>query len=218
MSFLGALRKTIVFLAIFLGAFFVLPGLPPSITFPFKEYVIKPARELKGTLEPNYHLNGARQLWKNQVFGPECLLAYNDEIITGIHGGEVLRLNKAETIQPFTKIGKPCDFIFDDALCGYPVGLGLDTQGNNLIIADSYYGLWEVSLDTKKKTILVSPDQILPGKKVNRRARLFNALVISRQGDIYWTDSMSDDMVLAPFANPSDFLDSTARRRQTRYC
>lgn len=95
------------------------------------------------------------------------------------------------------------DYIFQDTLCGYPVGLGFDPLGNNMIIADAFYGLWQVSLDTKKKTLLVSPDQVLPGKKVDRQAKLFNSVAISRKGDIYWTDSLSDDFMLAPFANPS---------------
>jgi len=185
---------------------------------------IKPPRELKGVLQPNFQLDGARQLWKDRIFGPECLLAFGDKIFTGIHSGEVLELNDEETIRPITKIGQPCgmkpcvgtiiynadnillfslDYIFDDELCGYPVGLALDTQGNNLIVADSYYGIWQVDLGTKEKTNLVSTEQILPGKSVNRKARLFNSLAVSRKGEIYWTDSLSDDFVLAPFANPS---------------
>ncbi|XP_050744588.1 adipocyte plasma membrane-associated protein Hemomucin isoform X2 [Drosophila biarmipes] len=217
MGFLGALLKALIFGALFLGAVLLLPGLPPNTTFPFKEYDIKPPRELKGVLKPNFHLNGARQLWKDRIFGPECLLAVEDKIFTGIHSGEVLQLNSEKNIQPFTKIGQPCDYIFDDELCGYPVGLALDTQGNNLIVADSYYGIWQVNLITKEKTRLVSAEQILPGKSVNRRARLFNSLAVSRKGDIYWTDSLSDDFVLAPFANPSDSSDTIGKSRQTRY-
>uniref|UniRef100_A0A6P4FAH5 Adipocyte plasma membrane-associated protein isoform X2 n=1 Tax=Drosophila rhopaloa TaxID=1041015 RepID=A0A6P4FAH5_DRORH len=176
---------------------------------------IKPPRELKGTLQPNFYLNGARHLWKDRVFGPECLLSIDDNIYTGIHSGEVIRLNSEESIQPVTKIGQPCDYIFDDSLCGYPVGLALDTQGNNLIIADSYYGIWQVNLDTKEKTMLVSTEQILPGKSVNRRAKLFNSLAVSKQGDIYWTDSLSDDFLLAPFANPSGRLFRYNREMKT---
>ncbi|XP_017083283.2 adipocyte plasma membrane-associated protein [Drosophila eugracilis] len=215
MGFLGALLRTIIVLTIFFGALFLLPGLPPNTTFPFKEYVIKPPRELKGTLQPNSYLNGAEKLWKDQVLGPEGLLALNDKIYTGIHGGELLRLNNAESIQSITKIGQPCDYIFDDELCGYPVGLAIDTQGNNLIVADSYYGIWQVDLSTQEKTNLVSSQEILPGKSVNRRARLFNSLAVSSQGDIYWTDSLSDDLVLAPFANPSGRLFRYNREKKT---
>ncbi|XP_017008501.2 adipocyte plasma membrane-associated protein Hemomucin isoform X1 [Drosophila takahashii] len=215
MGFLGALLKTIIILCIFLGALILLPGLPPSTTFPFKEYVIKPPRELNGVLQTNFHLDKAKQLWKDRIFGPECLLVFEEKIYTGIHSGEVIGLSNEETIQPITKIGQPCDYIFDDELCGYPVGLALDTQGKNLIVADSYYGVWQVNLATKAKTRLVSKEQILPGKKVNRRAKLFNSLAVSRQGEIYWTDSLSDDFVLAPFANPSGRLFRYNREKKT---
>jgi len=87
------------------------------------------------------------------------------------------------------------------------LGLAFDTQGNNLIIADAYYGLWQVDLGTNKKTLLVSPAQELAGKSINRPAKIFNGLTVSKQGDIYWTDSSSDftieDLVFASFANPS---------------
>jgi len=38
MGFLGALAKTLIFVALFLAALVLLPGLPPNTTFPFKEY------------------------------------------------------------------------------------------------------------------------------------------------------------------------------------
>ncbi|XP_033167857.1 adipocyte plasma membrane-associated protein [Drosophila mauritiana] len=215
MGFLGALLKSSLFLVSFLGALFLLPGLPPTTTFPFKEYFIKPARDLNGTLELNNHLNGARQLWKDKIFGPECLIVHEDKIYTGIHSGEVIRLNNEESVQPITKIGQHCDYIFDDELCGYPVGLALDTQGNNLIVSDAYYGIWQVDLKTKKKTVVVPAEQILPGKGANRRAKLFNSLAVSRQGDIFWTDSFSDDFVLAAFANPSGRLFRYDRVKKT---
>ncbi|XP_017083073.1 adipocyte plasma membrane-associated protein-like [Drosophila eugracilis] len=205
MGFLTSLRRIIIYFAIFLGAIFLLPGLPPSTTFPFKEYVVKPPLELKGPLKPNFHLDGARHLWKDQVYGPENLIVRDEWIYTGIHGGEVIRLNK-DSVEPITKVGQPCDYIFDDDLCGYPVGLAFDTIGNNLIIADAHYGIWQVSLDTKEKTNLVSPEEILPGKGVNRPGKLFNSVTVSREGDIYWTDSTSEGFAFMAFANPSGRL------------
>lgn len=85
--------------------------------------------------------------------------------------------------------------------------MAFDTQGNNLIVADAYYGLWLVDLTTNQKKLLVSPDQELPGKSINRRAKTFNSVAVSKEGEIYWTDSSSDftiqDLVFASFANPS---------------
>lgn len=39
-----------------------------------------------------------------------------------------------------------------------------DTIGNGLIVADAYYGIWFLDLDTGKKTQLVSPTEELDGK------------------------------------------------------
>ncbi|KAH8288916.1 hypothetical protein KR054_012046 [Drosophila jambulina] len=235
MGFLSSICKAILYLSFFLGAIFLLPGLPPNTTFPFEEYVIPPPRELKGKLQTNTHLDGARHLWQDRVFGPECLIARDDGIYTGIHGGEVIRLHRKDFVETVTKIGQPCgtkklgfsgfyqinefmfpsDYIFQDTKCGYPVGLAFDLKGNNMIIADAYYGLWQVNLDTNQKTMLVSPEQVLPGKKVNRPPKLFNSVAISREGDIYWTDSLTDDFLLTPFANPSGRLFRYLRKDKT---
>lgn len=96
---------------------------------------------------------------------------------------------------------------FEESLCGRPLGLAFDTQGNNLIAVDGYYGLWEVDLTTNKKKQLISPSQELPGKSIARPAKIFNSVTVDKQGDIYWTDSSSDftieDLVFSSFANPS---------------
>lgn len=39
-----------------------------------------------------------------------------------------------------------------------------DTVGNNLVVADAYYGIWTVDLGTGKKTQLISPEEELDGK------------------------------------------------------
>ncbi|XP_017092239.2 adipocyte plasma membrane-associated protein Hemomucin [Drosophila bipectinata] len=216
MGFVQSFLKKIVYSVIILGAIYFLPGLPPKTTFPFKEYVIKPPRELTGVLQLNSHLDGARHLFKDQVFGPENLLPGNDGLYTGIYGGEVLKLNiEDKRLEAVTKVGKPCDYIYDLEVCGYPVGLALDTKGNNLIVGDAYYGLWEVNLETKKRTQLVSPEDILPGTRVHRPARLFNSVAVSQNGDIYWTDSLSDDVSLVLFANPSGRLFRYNREQKT---
>ncbi|EDV43935.2 uncharacterized protein Dana_GF18728 [Drosophila ananassae] len=216
MGFIQSFLKKCVYFVIFLGAIFFLPGLPPNTTFQFKEYVIKPPRELTGVLQLNTHLDGAKHLFKGQVFGPENLLRGKEGLYTGIHGGEVVQLNvEKELLETITKVGEPCDYMFDDKKCGYPVGLALDTKGNNLIVGDAYHGLWEVNIKSNKKTQLVSPKEILPGTRVDRPAQLFNSVAVARNGDIYWTDSLSDDVALVLFANPSGRLFRYDRERRT---
>ncbi|XP_037943920.1 adipocyte plasma membrane-associated protein-like, partial [Teleopsis dalmanni] len=187
----------------------LLPGLPPRTTFPFKEFTVAPTKELKGALEPNQHLDGAQRLLDGRVYGPECLIARNNEIYTGIHGGEVIKLTN-EHVTHVVKLGQPCEEIFEESRCGRPLGLAFDTQGNNLIISDAYYGIWSVDLNTNKRKLLVSPQQELPGKDINRKAKTFNSVAVAKNGDIYWTDSSSDfkleDLVFTSFANPSGRL------------
>ncbi|KAH8332892.1 hypothetical protein KR074_003480 [Drosophila pseudoananassae] len=209
MGLLYALRVRIMNFMIFFLFIVLLPGLPPRTTFPFKQYIVTPPKDLKGALESNFHLEGAERLLEGRVYGPECLIARNNEIYTGIHGGEVIKLT-SNHVTHVTKIGQPCEDIYEESRCGRPLGLAFDTQGNNLLIADAYYGLWQVDLDTNKKTLLVSPAQELAGKAINRPAKVFNGVTVSKGGDIYWTDSSSDftieDLVFATFANPSGRL------------
>ncbi|XP_017041748.1 LOW QUALITY PROTEIN: adipocyte plasma membrane-associated protein [Drosophila ficusphila] len=209
MGLLYALRVRIMNFMIFFLIIILIPGLPPRTTFPFKEYLVTPPKDLKGALEQNFHLEGAERLLEGRVYGPECLIARNNEIYTGIHGGEVIKLT-TNHVTHVTKIGQPCEDIYEESRCGRPLGLAFDTQGNNLLIADAYYGLWQVNLENHKKTLLVSPAQELAGKSINRPAKIFNGLTVSKQGDIYWTDSSSDftieDLVFASFANPSGRL------------
>lgn len=52
----------------------------------------------------------------------------------------------------------------EEKVCGRPLGMAFDTIGNNLVVADAYYGVWLVNLKTGKKTNLVSPNDELDGK------------------------------------------------------
>ncbi|XP_017144092.1 adipocyte plasma membrane-associated protein [Drosophila miranda] len=208
MGLLRALRLRIMNFMVFFLIVIILPNMPPRTTFPYKEFIVSPPKELKGALEPNFHLDGAERLLEGRVYGPECLIARNNEIYTGIHGGEIIKLS-ASHVTHVAKIGQPCEDIYEESRCGRPLGLAFDTQGNNLIVADAYYGIWQVDLKTNKKTLLVSPAQELDGK-VKRPAKIFNTVAVGKQGDIFWTDSSSDftieDVVFTSFANPSGRL------------
>ncbi|XP_067617532.1 adipocyte plasma membrane-associated protein Hemomucin [Eurosta solidaginis] len=209
MGLLYGIGLRIVNFMIFFLIIILLPGLPPRTTFPYKAFYVAPAKDLKGALELNHHLDGGERLLEGRVYGPECLIARKNEIYTGIHGGEVIKLT-ADHVTHVAKIGQPCEEIYEEARCGRPLGLAFDTQGNNIIVADAYYGIWQIDLNNNQKKLLVSPHQELPGKGVNRKAKIFNSVAVDRKGDIYWTDSSSDfeilDLVYATFANPSGRL------------
>ncbi|XP_037949038.1 adipocyte plasma membrane-associated protein-like [Teleopsis dalmanni] len=198
-------RFSIYALALFV-AFFTIPS---PTTFPFKEFDVPPTRELIGGLKPNNYLDGTQHLLEGRIYGPECLIARNDVIYAGVNGGEVVKI-VGDKVTPIFKIGAPCVHTYDEPICGRPLGLAFDTQGNNIIVADAYYGLWSVDLDTYKKTLLVSAKQPLPGKTIIRKARVFNGVAVDKKGVIYWTDSSSDygfqDLVFASVVNPSGRL------------
>uniref|UniRef100_D3TSC0 Hemomucin n=1 Tax=Glossina morsitans morsitans TaxID=37546 RepID=D3TSC0_GLOMM len=200
--------RAVNFIVVFLIVCLI-PGLPPRTTFPFVGFKLAANKDLKGALEPNHHLDNAERLLNNRVYGPECLIARNNEIYMGIHGGEVIKVN-GDHVTHVTKLGQACEDVFEESRCGRPLGLAFDTKGNNLIIADAYYGIWLVDLKSKKKQLLVSPQQELPGKTINRPAKLFNDVAVDKEGNIYWTDSSSDfllqDLVFTAFANPSGRL------------
>jgi len=199
----------LVNLVVFFLVVIMIPGLPPKTTFPFKPFDIVRPRELKGALEPNQHLEGAERLLDGRVYGPECLIERNREIYMGIHGGEVIKVN-GNHVTHVTKLGQPCEEIYEESRCGRPLGLAFDTQGNNLLVADAYYGIWEVDLSSGKKKQLVSPYTELPGKNIDRRAKIFNSVTVDKSGTIYFTDSSSDftiqDLIYTTFANPSGRL------------
>ncbi|XP_050334729.1 adipocyte plasma membrane-associated protein Hemomucin [Bactrocera neohumeralis] len=209
MGLLHAVGIRVMNFMVFFLIVILLPGLPPRTTFPFKAFVVTPAKDLKGALEPNQHLDGAERLLEGRVYGPECLIARKNEVYTGIHGGEIIKLT-ADHVTHVAKIGQPCEEIFEEARCGRPLGLAFDTQGNNLIVADAYYGIWLIDLNTNQKKLLVSPQQEQPGKDIPREAKIFNSVAVDQKGDIYWTDSESDfvllDLVFGTLANPSGRL------------
>ncbi|XP_065079214.1 adipocyte plasma membrane-associated protein Hemomucin [Ochlerotatus camptorhynchus] len=209
MGLMYKIRIRVINFLVFFFLVVLLPGLPPKTTFPFEGFSIPPLKELKGGLEPNNHLDNAERLFEGKVYGPEALLVRGKEIFTTVHGGEVLRIT-GQHITHVAKFGKPCETSVEEEICGRPLGLAFDTQGNNLIVADAYYGIWLVDLINGDKIQLVSRDVVLDGKGVNRKPRLFNSVAVTKNGDIYWTESTSDvdlqDGVFTLFMNPSGRL------------
>lgn len=127
--------------------------------------IVKP-KALTGALEVNNHLDSADRILSGEVPGPEHLLPHGKSIYASLHNGNVVRIDD-DHVTFIAKFGKPCEYPEDEHICGRPLGLALDTQGNNLIVADAYYGIWEVDLKTHSKKQLVKPDQDI-GVKVKK--------------------------------------------------
>ncbi|XP_055617159.1 adipocyte plasma membrane-associated protein Hemomucin isoform X2 [Toxorhynchites rutilus septentrionalis] len=210
MGLLYKIRIRIVNVLVFFFLVVLMPGLPPKTTFPFEGFSIPPLKELKGALELNNHLDNADRIFEHTVFGPEALLVRGEDIYATVKEGEVIRIH-GPNIAHIAKFGKPCGKEFyEEEICGRPLGMAFDTQGFNLIVADAYYGIWLVDIETRDKTQLVSRDVVLDGDGVNRKPRLFNSVAVAKNGDIYWTESSSDfdlqDGIYTIFANPSGRL------------
>lgn len=118
-----------------------------------------------GALEVNNHLDNADRIFVGELPGPEHLLPHGKSLYASLHNGNIVRID-GEHITFITKFGKPCEYPEEEHICGRPLGMSMDTQGNNLIVADAYYGLWEVDLKTHTKKQLVTPEQEI-GVKVS---------------------------------------------------
>ncbi|XP_058463081.1 adipocyte plasma membrane-associated protein Hemomucin [Malaya genurostris] len=209
MGLLYKIRVRVVNFLVFFFLIVLLPGLPPKTTFPFEAFSLPPLKELKGGLEPNNHLDNAERLFEGKLYGPEALLVRGKDLYATVHGGEIVRINGPH-ITHVAKLGKPCEYSFEEQICGRPLGLAFDTQSDSLVVADAYYGIWLVELSTGDKKQLVSGDIALDGKNIKRKPHIFNSVAVAKNGDIYWTDSSSDvdlhDGLYTVFANPSGRL------------
>uniref|UniRef100_A0A8D8CUH0 Adipocyte plasma membrane-associated protein n=1 Tax=Culex pipiens TaxID=7175 RepID=A0A8D8CUH0_CULPI len=187
----------------------ILPGLPPYPTFPFKAFSVPPPRPLEDVLAPNQLLNNAEHLLENQLLGPETILVRGNTTFVSVFGGQILEISNADQIRVITKFGAECRGTFDERECGRPLGIAFDTQGNNLIVAEPYSGLWQVQIKTGERKLLVSLDEVLDGV-VPRKARIPNGVTVARNGDIYWSDTASDadfeNAMQAMLMNPSGRL------------
>lgn len=55
------------------------------------------------------------------------------------------------------------DGLLNEHIRGRPLGMNFDTIGNNLIVADAYYGIFEVDLETGAEKQLVAADEVIGG-------------------------------------------------------
>ncbi|CAH2094562.1 unnamed protein product [Euphydryas editha] len=178
--------KLILYLAIVIAIILFIPNLPPYTKFTSIE--IEPTQPLIGELAINGLLNNAEHLFEDKLLGPECYQIYNDEVYTGLATGEIVKISPGGHVTFVTKIGEPCTGLIQEHICGRPLGFVIDNKNKVMYVADAYYGIWKVNLETYQKQILVSPRVPVNGKV----PMLFNSVALAQNGDIYWTDSSSD--------------------------
>ncbi|KAJ8262022.1 hypothetical protein GJAV_G00161200 [Gymnothorax javanicus] len=172
-------------LAVIVGLYLMPPPIDPE-PFIFEG----PPPALEGPLKVNNRLQQGHRLFSGQLKGPESFTA--DEagnIYTGTVDGKLWRIHQdqlhflTQMGQNIPECGESTDY---EPVCGRPHGLRLDQRGQ-LIVADSYMGLFRVDPLTGEKTLLLSSKEGADGIPFG----FLNGLEISRSGMVFFTDSSS---------------------------
>ncbi|XP_012708873.2 adipocyte plasma membrane-associated protein [Fundulus heteroclitus] len=176
-----------VLLAVAVGVYLLPSPIDP------KPHILKgPPPALEGPLAVNTRLQNGRRLFTGILHGPESFTADgNGNVYTGTVDGKLWRIGPDDGLTLITHMGQDlpeCGSSTDyEPVCGRPHGVRLDRQGQ-LIVADSYFGLYSVDPKTGEKTRLVANADGAAGVPFG----FLNGLEISsRTGIIYFTDSSS---------------------------
>nr|XP_043872431.1 adipocyte plasma membrane-associated protein [Solea senegalensis]XP_043872432.1 adipocyte plasma membrane-associated protein [Solea senegalensis] len=177
----------VVLLAVSAGLYML-----PSPIHPRPHILKGPPPELVGPLAVNNRLHNGRRLFSGELHGPESFTAdENGHVYTGTVDGKLWRISPDDSLTLITQMGQnlpECGSSPDyEPLCGRPHGVRLDADGQ-LIVADSYLGLFSVDVKTGAKKLLLSNSEGADGVPFS----FLNGLDISSQtGMIYFTDSSS---------------------------
>ncbi|XP_062373718.1 adipocyte plasma membrane-associated protein [Sardina pilchardus] len=180
-----AVAVAVAFLAVAVGLYLIPSPIDP------KPYIFEgPPPLLEGPLAVNTRLQRGRRLFAGQLRGPESFTADQDgNLYTGTVDGKLWRIHQ-DTLTFITQMGQnipECGSSMDyEPVCGRPHGVRLDGSGQ-LIVADSYFGLFKVDPRSGEKTLLLSNKQGCDGIPF----AFLNGLELSRNGTIYFTDSSS---------------------------
>uniref|UniRef100_A0A8C3JZ36 Strictosidine synthase conserved region domain-containing protein n=1 Tax=Calidris pygmaea TaxID=425635 RepID=A0A8C3JZ36_9CHAR len=133
-----------------------------------------------GSLQVNNKLQSGQRIFTGQLKGPESFTV-DDEGNLCVLGSSFCQ-PPGLTYPPICVSGTP-DY---EPICGRPHGVRMDQDGN-LIVVDSYLGLYKVSPRTGEKTLLLSSEKGVDGLPF----KFLNGLEISKKNLIYFTDSSS---------------------------
>ncbi|KAF7229441.1 adipocyte plasma membrane-associated protein-like, partial [Nothobranchius furzeri] len=180
-------RWSVALLAVALAVYWL-----PSPINPKPHNLKGPPPALVGLLAVNTQLQRGRRLFAGKLHGPESFTADdNGNVYTGTVDGKLWRIGPDDSLTLVTHMGQnlpECGSSTDyELVCGRPHGVRLDRHGQ-LIVADSYFGLYRVDPRTGEKTRLVANTEGARGVPF----AFLNGLEISSQaGIIYFTDSSS---------------------------
>lgn len=97
-------------------------------------------------MTPNNKLENVEILFKEELLGPESFTDDKNYIYTSLHTGDIVKIN-GKHIVPVVQFGKPCKGIYEERICGRPLGLRFGSDGY-LYTADAYYGIFRVDVNT----------------------------------------------------------------------
>ncbi|XP_069485870.1 adipocyte plasma membrane-associated protein-like [Ambystoma mexicanum] len=147
----------------------------------------KPPPALVGPLLVNQKLKRGQRVFEGVLKGPESFTAdETGNLYTGTVDGKLWRIRDGQLFF-ITQMGQnlsECGIPDYEPLCGRPHGIRMDRDGH-LIVADSYFGIYQVHPQTGEKTLLLSSEEGVDGVPF----KFLNGLELSRNGTIYFTDS-----------------------------
>ncbi|KAJ0056895.1 hypothetical protein NL108_000688, partial [Boleophthalmus pectinirostris] len=151
-----------------------------------------PPPALEGPLAVNTHLQNGHRLFTGKLHGPESFAADEQgNVYTGTVDGKLWKIDPDDHLTLITHMGqnlKGCGISPEfEPLCGRPHGIRLNRDGQ-LIVADSYLGLFSVNPQSGEKTLLLPNSQGANGVAF---AFLNGLEISSKTGIIYFTDSSS---------------------------
>lgn len=165
--------------------FFLILGFSPGLLDIDPPYVVmNPCPPFDNALKPNNELDGVTKMFENEVEGPESIAVYKNVLYSGLADGRIVRF-QGDKVQVVAQIGNPdCEGRWDEDICGRPLGMRFDKNGI-LYVADAYYGLFQVNVETGAVTTLYSSKTPIDSKQ----SFVVNDLDISISGVVYFSDS-----------------------------
>lgn len=176
--FKGLFKLSLV-LALFL---IVLPFIPMSLDFePQANTASLPG--FVGPLAANNKLDDVEFLFRNKLRGPESLAVYKGSIYTGTEGGEIYKIT-GDKVTLVAKLGKKCEGLWEEEVCGRPLGMRFDKDGK-LYVVDAYYGLYAVDVNTGAAEHLLPAGTSVDGKRI----LFLDDVEVDDQGVVYITEA-----------------------------
>ncbi|XP_022650612.1 adipocyte plasma membrane-associated protein-like [Varroa destructor] len=177
---LGLMLKVLLWHIILVVAIAVYPW---SIEFSPTPYEVT-IQPLEGGLSQNTLLESVEFLHRGKFLGPESLDIFGETIYTGVYGGYILAIG-GTGIHKITRIGRECNGLYDQELCGRILGLRVNYDGTKLLVADAYHGIYMVDTESGDSSLIIPRGVSVEGKKL----QLFNDIVSDSKGVIYFTES-----------------------------